>query len=264
MQLTENYLAECETLIGQSKTPEVLKRLLAVKDETGYKNVILSLSSRWKLLDRETMTGTASTDERKRAYSRINSNLLHLIDAMRGELKGEKVDKHLLQEAQPAGHLYRPVWQTYLPILLTAIGVWAISYFAYRPVAVACSQDYDLAGQWEIDFRDSTQQKRKIGSAQIKQESCQNSFQMSGEVYSSIQDRNVDFSSRIGGLNDGEIFFVYENFDSEMGVCRGVIPADASGGFMVSCIDLIGRDRNDQAELELWFKPVLTNGETQD
>ncbi len=264
MQLTKDYLDECERLIGQSKTPEVLQRLLAVKQETGYKNVILSLSSRWKLLDRETMTGTASTDERKRAYSRINSSLLQLIDAMRRELNGEKVDKHLLQEAQAAARpSYHPIWQTYLPILLTAIGVWTISYFAYRPAAADCVQDYDLAGQWEIAYRDTAQQKIKIGTAKIHQKACQNSFQVSGEVYSSIRDRNVDFSSRIGGLNDGEIIFVYENFDSEMGICRGVIPADNSGKFMVSCVDLIGRDRNNEAELELWFSPVLSP-ETQD
>ena len=256
MQLTKTYLDECEQLIGQSKTAEVLKRLLTVKDETGYKNVILSLSSRWRLLDRERMSGTTSSDEQKRAFSRINSNLLRLIDAMRRELDGEKVDKHLFADTKPAAHIYRPVWQTYVPILLTALGVWAISYFAYRPVAVECRQEYDLAGKWEVTFKDSLGEHQVIGSAQIKQDSCQNSFHLSGEVYSSIQNRTVDFSSRIGGLNGGEIILVYENFDSEMGVCRGVIPADDSGGFMVSCVDLIGRDKNNEPELQLWFRPA--------
>ena len=42
MLLTSEYLRSCEDLIGQSKTAEVMVRLMAVKDETAYKSEILS------------------------------------------------------------------------------------------------------------------------------------------------------------------------------------------------------------------------------
>lgn len=229
---------------------------MAVKDETAYKNEILSLSSSWKRLDRETMTGTRSSEERNLAYSRINKNLLQLLDAMARELDGEKVVKNLFGETKHASQPYRPIWQTYIPILLTAIGVWAISYFAYQPVPEDCHQAYNLAGSWDIFGQDSTGNQIQIGSGQISQNDCTNVFQFSGEV-SSLSNPNtpIDFSSRIAGLNDGEILFVYENFDGEMGVCRGVVPSTEDQSIMFSCVDLIGRERNDDPYLKLWLSP---------
>ncbi len=256
MLLTKSYLAECEELIAQSKTAEVLNRLIAVKDATGYKNEILSLSSRWKRLDRDTMTGTKSDEERSLAYSRISKNLLTLLAAMSRELDGEKVEKNLFGTSAQPPHTYRPMWQTYVPILLTAIGVWCISYFAYQPAPIDCHQAYNLAGNWDIYTRDSTGAEIKIGDGKIAQDSCSNGFQFSGEVSSLKSPNNpIDFSSRIAGLNDGEILFVYENFDGEMGVCRGVVPGAEDKSIMFSCVDLIGRDRNDSPELRLWLKP---------
>lgn len=257
MLLTKTYLAECEELIAQSKTADVLQRLLAVKEETAYKEEILSLSSRWRRLDRDTMTGTKSEEERNLAYSRINKHLLVLLEALSRELSGEKVEKNLFSTHPTPIHLYRPLWQTYLPIVITALGVWAISFFAYQPAPEECHQTYNLAGRWDIYAKDSTGNQVQIGNGQITQEECTNTFELSGEVSSLLHPDNppVDFSSRIAGMNGGEILFVYENFNGEMGVCRGVIPSVANNSFMLSCLDLVGRDRNDSPELNLWFRP---------
>lgn len=256
MLLTSEYLRSCEDLIGQSKTAEVIVRLMAVKDETAYKSEILSLSSRWKLLDRDTMTGTRSDNERTLEYSRINKHLLTLITAMQRELAGEKPEKDLFGQHQHTATTYRPLWQTYVPIILTGLAVWAISYFAYLPVPPDCHQAYDLNGSWSLFVQDSTGADLQVGEAVIQQDSCMNFFQMSGQILSSeASQRMVDFSSRVAGLNDGEIIFVYENFNGEMGVCRGVEPSKPEKGFFVSCTDLVGRDRNNQPYLELWLRP---------
>lgn len=63
----------------------------------------------------------------------------------------------------------------------------------------------------------------------------------------------VDFSLCVVGFNDGEIIFVYENFNGEMGVCCGVEFSNFEKGFFVSCIDFVGCDCNNQFYLELWL-----------
>lgn len=256
MEITKTYLDACEELIAQSKTADAIAQLMAVKEQTGYKAEIVSLSGSWKRLNRESMSGILSGEDLNLERSRVNRNLLTLIAAMSRELGGEKVTANLFKNAPQIVSHYRPIWQTYIPILITALAVAAISYFAFQPDPPKCNQPYSLDGRWQLYALDSTGTEIKVGEAHIVQDSCMVSFQLSGEVFSTRQNRAVDFSSRIAGTNDGEVIFVYENFDAEMGVCRGILPTHGHNkGFKVTCIDLIGRDRNDSAELDMWFRP---------
>ena len=92
----------------------------------------------------------------------------------------------------------------------------------------------------------------------VSQKACSDSFQLSGSLKGpSSSDEDTDFSSRIGGYNDGEILFVYENFEGEMGVCRGVVPSDKSNEFEVHCTDLVGFDKNNSTKGTLKFEKIL-------
>lgn len=48
MKITNAYLAECEKLLSQDKTSDVITRLMAVREATAYKSEVISLSSRWR------------------------------------------------------------------------------------------------------------------------------------------------------------------------------------------------------------------------
>jgi hypothetical protein len=259
MELSNTLLKECEALIAQGETEEVLTKLFTVKDQTGYKSEILTLSNRWQEFVRNRMSGMLSNQEQALLGSKINNDLLLLLKAMRREQDGEKVVSDLLQEKAVEGQRWRPVTQTYMPILLAALAAWGISYFAYRNTD--CHYNGNLAGTWKV-FEISDSSHAELGEINIYQEDCDPFFQLSGAIAGTQESgMEVDFSSKIGGVNDGEIYFVYENFDGEMGVCRGIVPDNDTTILNIQCTDLVGFDRNGQSNLNLKLQWVSANKE---
>ena len=205
------------------------------------------------------MNGTLSSDQESLQSTKLNNNALLLIEAMVRELAGEKVEPKLFEKASASQHgpRWRPLTQTYIPIILTALAVWGIAYFAYRSDPAVCNQPLNLNGSWEIySFFSGT--KDKVGSAKISQDMCSNFFQLSGSLRSaSNPNEDAEFSTRIGGFNDGEIVFVYENFEGEMGVCRGIVPTSDSQKFEVHCVDLIGFNKDGSESGTLKFEKII-------
>ena len=257
MEIPNTLLQECEALIAQGETEEALTKLFAVKDQTAYKNEVLTLSNRWQELVRNRMSGMLSNQEQALLSSKINNDLLLLLEAMRRESAGERAVSDLFQQEAVGGHRWKPLTQTYIPIVLAALAAWGISYFAYRNTD--CHYNGNLAGTWKVfEINDSTH--NELGKINIYQEDCDPFFQLSGAI-ANRTGKEVDFSSKIGGVNDGEIYFVYQNFDGEMGVCRGVMPDNDTTILNIQCTDLIGFDRNEQSNLNLKLQWVSANEE---
>ncbi|MEM9919114.1 MAG: hypothetical protein AAF990_13515 [Bacteroidota bacterium] len=251
MQVTKEFLQQCEDIVAKGETAKAVEKLLDIKNETGYKAEVLSLNSRWKKFSRERLTGTLSSEEQFLQNSKLNKDLLLLLEGLGRELAGEKVVSDLFRTKDTAAG--STLTRTYLPMLLTAIAVGAISYFALRTPDSTCETDIELDGDWVVTAKTDGE---FLGHVNIIQNICEPHFMLSGNLSSADKSREVDFSSKIGGFNDGEILFVYENFSGEIGVCRGIIPAGIVETFSVKCVDLIGADRNDSPNSHIVFDRV--------
>jgi len=110
----------------------------------------------------------------------------------------------------------------------------------------------NLSGTWDIAFstRDSL---KRTGTVNIAQDLCERDFLLSGQIEDVGSKEGVDFMASIGGIHEGEILFVYENFIGERGVCRGVTPALGSKSFSVRCTDLYGSDKDGEPRSRLIF-----------
>lgn len=118
-----------------------------------------------------------------------------------------------------------------------------------------------MSGAWKVYTTDSIQ--LELGTAKIIQEECHPYFNLSSSLNNNTESgTEVDFSSKTGGINDGEIYFVYENFGGEMGVCRGIIPSKSQEGFTVHCTDLIGHNKNNEEKMSLLFEWDESQNET--
>ncbi len=244
MTFTKEWLHQCEVLIANGKTGDVVQQLLSVTEETGYKKEILQMNSRWKTLAREQMNGTLSSDEKTLQNSRFNKGLLLLLEALDKELAGGKIDKHLFADLPNAATPYRPVWQTYVPILLTALAIWGISYFAYADKPQACLSPINLDGTWNVFSGQIQGESRHLGEAVIIHPSCEPYLRVNG-VLQNEKEGEVDFNSKIAGIEgEGEFYMAYENFNGETGLCKGMILRDNDSVFSIICTDLTGTDKD--------------------
>lgn len=253
MKLSTNLLSELETLVSSGELGKAIEKLLEVKDQTGYKNEILSINGRWKKYSLDSIKGTLSEEQDFLQNSKMNDDFLTLINGLRKELAGEKVNPDLFPSV-PTYQKQNPFLKTYLPMLLTAIGVAAICFFAFKAPEEYCEESIEIAGDWDVighhDGKDMP-----MGSVTIVMEKCSPYFRISGKVFQSMDTTvEVDFSSKIAGINNGEIYFVYENFAGERGVCRGVVADNVEKEFTVHCIDLIGLDKNNQSNMNIKFR----------
>ncbi|MEO1517863.1 MAG: hypothetical protein AAFV95_22775 [Bacteroidota bacterium] len=256
MELTQSLLRSCEDLLAESKTDVAIAELLKVKEQTAYKNDLLNLSSRWNQFSHKNRNGLLSSQEQSLSSSRINNDLLLLLDAMKKELKGEKVVKNLFQPPANKSSFRSILLRTYLPILLTALMVWGLSKEYYQEPPVTCNGKVNLAGTWAIFFPTEDGGEERAGRAVIHQKACMDFFQISGTMKRS----NVDFSSKIGGINNGSLYFVYENINGEKGVCEAVVPSPGKNEFTAHCFDEIGFDRDKKARITLILRRDASEG----
>jgi hypothetical protein len=252
MPISRDLLKECEDQIARGRPEEVVKKLLAAKDDTGYKSDVVALSARWQILLDEEIGGTLSNDEISRKRRRFNKDALRLLSAMDREANGEKATGSILAHAPPIGYRefsFKTMIFTTLGVAsIAAVIVWA---FNYQP-PVDCSGQLDLSGTWVVDFsiRDSL---KRTGIVNIVQDICERDFLLSGQIEGIGSKEDVDFTARIGVIHDGEILFVYENFIGERGICRGVTPALGGKRFSVRCTDLYGSDKDGEPRSRLVF-----------
>ncbi|MEL6868040.1 MAG: hypothetical protein AAFP19_26690 [Bacteroidota bacterium] len=252
MQL--ELLQDCENLIAKGNVNSAIKQLLLQKEQTKYKKELLSISSRWEKMRHDEMTGLLSSDESQRERSRLSAALLQLLEVLKKETQGEKVlgeDFSLIDERRKKT---QPIWPIVLPWLISVVALAFIVFYLPRPAD--CPKVLRLEGEWELVHmqNDLTQ---SVGLATITQEACSSYFQVSGILHdrdtSGIQ--KAKFSSKIGGIHDGEILFIYENFKGEMGLCRGVLPSDKEvTQFEVTFYDIYGYDKDDATSGDMYFR----------
>lgn len=259
MELTPTFLDQCESAVADGKTSKTIDQLLDVASQTAYRNEIISLSNRSKLFSREQMSRMLSHDQQTLKQNRLNNDTLRLITALRGELAGEEVIAELFQEEnQDVAHKRGfPLMYLLMAMGLTAAAVGGISFAVLKPEAPVCNEDINLNGNWLI-LNGTSVEEEELGSLRLSQENCMVYFSLSGTLRSATIDsmEEIDFSSRIGGINDEEIVFVYENFAGEIGVCRGVAPSVKEDEFKVHCIDLAGYDKNGEERYQMIFRKI--------
>lgn len=252
MSVTAEFIETCESLIAEGRTDAVVGKLLDVKAETAYRPDILNLSSRWQTLTEDEINGTLSSEEEGRKQRRISKDILRLLGAMDREAKGQKPQPGLLDTRRPLPArefgFKTLVGGILVGSLLAAVGVFL---FQYQP-EVDCSGRLNLNGAWNISAQVGSTGKR-VGTVNIKHDPCTPLFLLGGEVKRNAESGDTDFSARTGGLKDGEIQFIYENFDGERGVCRGIAPAIGGTSFTVHCVDLIGFDKDGSPKTTLVF-----------
>ncbi|MFK8164446.1 MAG: hypothetical protein AB8H12_18520 [Lewinella sp.] len=252
MPISKDLLQKCEDLIARGQPEEVVKNLLAAKDDTGYKSDVVALSARWQILLDEEIEGTMSNDEIGRKRRRFNKDALRLIAAMDREANGEKATQSILSQAPPISNRefsFKVMVTTAVVMAVIASAfVWA---FNFQPEE-DCSGQLNLSGAWDVEFSigDST---RRVGEVNITQDDCEHDFVLSGQIEAIGGNDDVDFSARIGGISKGELLFFYQNFAGEQGVCRGVTPALGKTSFSVHCIDLYGFDKDGEPKSRLKF-----------
>jgi hypothetical protein len=253
MPIVKKVLQECEDLIARGRPEEVVKTLLAEKEHTGYKSDVVALSARWQILLDEEIDATMSNDEISLKRRRFNKDALRLVAAMEREASGEKATRSILAQAPPIGNRefsFKSMVITALVVAgISALFVWA---FNFQPEE-NCSGQINLSGTWEVAFsiKDSL---RRTGTVNIAQDLCEKDFLLSGKIEGVGSNDGVDFTARIGGIHDGEILFVYENFIGERGVCRGVTPSPGSKNFSVRGTDLYGADKDGEPRSRLRFE----------
>lgn len=254
MTFTKEWLHQCEVLIANGKTGDAVQQLRTITEETGYKKEILQMNARWKTMTRAQMEGTLSSDEKSLQNSRFNKGLLLLLEALDKELDGGKIDKKLFADLPNSGAPYRPVWQTYLPILLTALAIWGISYFAYADKPVTCHSDINLDGTWSVFSDLIHEDPLHLGEAVIIHPSCEPYLRVNGVLQNEVEGE-VDFNSKIAGIEgEGEFYMVYENFNGEKGLCKGMILRDNDSTFSIICTDLTGTDKDGKPVTRFRFK----------
>jgi len=253
MPISKDYLDDCEDLIARGRPEMVLRQLLQVKEETGYHDDILTLSARWqKLLDEE-IEGSLSNEEISRMRRRFNKDSLRIIAAMNRELRGEKVETGILDGHQPLPareFSFRSMVLSIAAGILIAAAITAA--FLYQPEP-DCSGNLDLSGSWEVTATIGSNSDR-LGKVNITHDACTTLFLLSGEVQADADAKDTDFTAQIGGMSGGQLQFIYENFEGERGVCRGVTPAANEDRFTVHCVDLIGFDRDSSPNTRLVFQ----------
>lgn len=113
----------------------------------------------------------------------------------------------------------------------------------------------DLDGSWQMRLVSSTGDTIvRNGSASIRQKPGSLQLSVVGRVADlNDPDAPVAFSSRIGGLSDNFMYFVYENGNQEMGVARGIILETRPDSFFLDYSDLHGSDRNNDPAGRLYF-----------
>ncbi len=230
-----------------------LQQLLQVKEETGYHDDIVTLSARWqKLLDDE-IEGAVSNEEISRMRRRFNKDSLRIISAIDRERRGKKVETGILDGNRPLPareFSFRSMVLSILAGILLAALITAA--FLYQPEP-DCSANLDLSGTWSISATIGATSAR-LGTVNITHDACTSLFLLSGEVMADDNAEDTDFTAQIGGISGGQIQFIYENFEGERGVCRGVTPALDGNKFTVHCIDLIGFDRDSTPNSKLVFE----------
>lgn len=253
MPITKDYLDDCEDLIARGRPEMSLRQLLQVKEETGYHDDIVTLSARWqKLLDEE-IEGAVSNEEISRMRRRFNKDSLRIIAAINRELKGEKVETGILDGKRPLPTREFSFRAMVLSIVAgIAIAALVTAAFLYQP-APDCSANLDLSGTWAITAT-MGETSARLGTVNITHDACTSLFLLSGEVQAGGNAKDTDFTAQIGGISGGQLQFIYENFDGERGVCRGVTPAAGGKKFTVHCIDLIGFDRDSTPNSKLVFE----------
>lgn len=252
MEITREFLRQCEELIAMGDAKKAIDQLLDVQDKTAYKTHLLNISNRWKKFNSDQIIGRLSSESESQQTSQLNDDLLRLIAALERELDGESFDKSLFSQNSSA-HSHPTILQKYLPLVLTALAVWGICFFAYRQPKSECktNEKVDINGEWTII---SEMTKEQVGFLNIRHKKCQSYLEISGGVKTLKQpSKEVDFSSKIAGINDGEILFVYENFDGEIGLCRGIAPLENDDQFSVRCTDLSGFNKDGKDQITLTF-----------
>jgi hypothetical protein len=252
MPISRDLLKECEDLVARGRPEEVVKNLLAAKDDTGYKSDVVALSARWQILLDEEIGGTLSNDEISRKRRRFNKDALRLLAGMDREANGVKATGSILSHAPPIGNReFSFKTMVFTTLAVAGIAALFVGAYNYQP-PVDCSGQLNLSGTWEVAFsiKDSL---RRTGTVNIAQDDCEKDFLLSGQIEDAGSKAGVDFTARIGGIHDGEILFVYENFIGERGVCRGVVPTLGGKKFSVRCTDLYGSDKDGEPHSRLVF-----------
>ncbi|MEM9835261.1 MAG: hypothetical protein AAF828_02085 [Bacteroidota bacterium] len=260
MKITESFIDECQVLIGEGETEAVIDRLLQVKGQTAYKNQIIGLAGRWKVLERARLNDSISSEEMNQRTNRLNQHSLQLLDALKGEMNGEDIEDILLPTSMLGtgdGSRKYALGLLLGGMALAAIAAFGISFATLKSPARPCEERISLSGSWLLSARVEGEEIT-LGEVSIHQDECVSKFRLSGMISAAAQEnKEIDFSSKMGDVYNGEILFYYENFDGEKGVCRGVEPARNKDSFTVMCTDLIGFDRNDEPNLQLVFRRDL-------
>lgn len=110
-------------------------------------------------------------------------------------------------------------------LLVILVGILAV----YRPEALRGTRAgsvappaADLAGRWEMLMR-TAEGRELLGAATIKQEPGQPYIKLLGEVLVPGRD-SIIVTSVLGGLVEHELYIIYRNSDTDMGVAYGVVP----------------------------------------
>lgn len=255
MSIAIEEIQQCESLVASGRTSKAIEVLLKEKDQTAYKQELLSISNRWRKLDRESMANVLSDSERAVQEGKVNRSLLLLLTVLTREYHGEKPSPVELANlrSETASSPKKKVVQ-WIPWIVTALALGVLAWQLSLPTThVDCAEVAQIDGDWKITLI-TVKGNEEQGQATIRQNACNGYFTISGQV--DLEADDLIFSSRIGGIHDGEILFVYENLNGEIGLCRGVLSGLAPDSFSLHYYDIEGFDQQEDSGGRMHFSRI--------
>lgn len=240
MKIELSLLQQCEDLIAKGKTGEAIEKIIAEKDKTIYKSELLTLSNRWKKYSNEQLTATLSNIESALENAKINKALLELLSALRKE--SESGEMRIIKERIPSfveNKKAIPLWRLVLPWVIAAIvtSLW-LSTFFFESETEKCNAIYPIVGDWEIELLSKDGTKREGTATITKEGNCCNDFHLTGKI-TTLDGQPFGFLTKIGGIRDDEIFFIFNNIEKEYGIFRGVVPTESPDAFSLLYFDTV-------------------------